>query len=193
MAKKAGGPPKKRAGRRRKSRLTRKQSIFIVEYLVDLNATAAAKRAGYSAKSAHCQGYELLKNPIVFKKIEREMQARLQRTASNGDRVIEEAECYAFLDPINLLHDNLDLKALSEMPESARRSIAGFKIRHEYDDDGGKTATITEIKLVPKTHGIDKLGQHHGLWDGALKVEIDIGREIKEGRERAREDRERNG
>jgi phage terminase small subunit len=46
-------------------KLTARQQRFVDEYLTDFNATAAAKRAGYSAKSAHQRGYELVHNPDV--------------------------------------------------------------------------------------------------------------------------------
>lgn len=188
---KTGKKSKKvKAGRGPKSRLTRMQSLFVVEYLIDLNATQAAIRAGYSAKTAAAQGCHLMKNPIVARHLDRSIKAREQRLADSGDRVLQEAACYAFLDPIHLLNDNLDLKALSEMPEHARRAIAGFKIRDEYDKDGEKTATVTEVKLVPKDRGIDKLGQHHDLWGGTVKVELNVGQAIREGRRRAREQRD---
>ncbi len=45
--------------------LTAKQAAFIEEYLKVFNATAAAKRAGYSERSAHQRGYELVHNPDV--------------------------------------------------------------------------------------------------------------------------------
>ncbi len=49
----------------RMAKLTPKQKRFVAEYLVDLNATAAAKRAGYSEKTAEQVGYQLLQKTTV--------------------------------------------------------------------------------------------------------------------------------
>lgn len=68
--------------------LTAKQKTFVQEYLIDLNATAAARRAGYSAKTADRIGPELLGKTCVSQAIQAAMQARQQRTAVNQDYVI---------------------------------------------------------------------------------------------------------
>ncbi len=69
--------------------LTNKQQIFIVEYLVDLNATAAAIRAGYSARTAGQVGFENLKKPEIAAAIEGAMKDRERRTQITQDEVIQ--------------------------------------------------------------------------------------------------------
>jgi phage terminase small subunit len=69
--------------------LTPKQEHFVVEYLVDLNATQAAKRAGYSAKTAHAIGQENLKKPIIAAAIARAQADRIERTEITQDYVLE--------------------------------------------------------------------------------------------------------
>ena len=69
--------------------LTPKQERFVQEYLVDLNATAAAKRAGYSGKRASELGYQLLQKTTVQAAIQKAIQARNKRTAVSQDYVIE--------------------------------------------------------------------------------------------------------
>lgn len=68
--------------------LTPKQKRFVAEYLVDLNATAAAKRAGYSAKTADRIGPELLGKTCVSQAIQEAMKRREQRTEVTQDYVI---------------------------------------------------------------------------------------------------------
>ena len=68
--------------------LTPKQARFVEEYLIDLNATAAAKRAGYSAKTAEQQGYQLLQKTLVQQAIQNAQQARSERTEVTQDQVI---------------------------------------------------------------------------------------------------------
>lgn len=73
------------------NKLTPMQEIFCTEYLVDLNATAAAKRAGYSKKNpqdCNTKGPELLKLPTVKAKIQELMDERAARTAITADYVL---------------------------------------------------------------------------------------------------------
>lgn len=83
--------------------LSRRAQLFVVEYLVDLNATKAAERAGYSAKTAGQQGERLLRDRRVAAAIEAEMKARATRTKTSGDRVIKELWELASADPNELV------------------------------------------------------------------------------------------
>ena len=69
--------------------LTPKQQRFVLEYLVDLNATQAATRAGYSAKNADKIGPELLGKTRVAEAIAQAVKARSERTEITQDEVIE--------------------------------------------------------------------------------------------------------
>ncbi|MCI8594977.1 MAG: terminase small subunit [Oscillospiraceae bacterium] len=69
--------------------LTPKQARFVQEYLVDLNATAAAKRAGYNPKTAYSIGQENLKKPEIQSAIQQAKKARRERTEVTQDYVIE--------------------------------------------------------------------------------------------------------
>ena len=70
-------------------KLTDKQERFVHEYLVDLNATAAAKRAGYAESSARQSGHRNMKNDDIKKAIAERRAARKKRTQVDQDRVIE--------------------------------------------------------------------------------------------------------
>ena len=74
------------------SKLTTKQQLFVDEYLVDLNATRAAIRAGYSEKTAEFQASRLLKNVKIEKALGIRMKARERRTAITHDKVLEDIE-----------------------------------------------------------------------------------------------------
>lgn len=69
--------------------LTARQARFCAEYAVDLNATQAATRAGYSAKSAHVQGHQLLRNPKVAARITELTAARAKATELSAEWVLE--------------------------------------------------------------------------------------------------------
>ena len=70
------------------AKLTPKQQRFVDEYLIDLNATQAAIRAGYSEKTAYSIGDENLKKPEIKKAIEQAQQERQKRTLVTQDDVI---------------------------------------------------------------------------------------------------------
>ena len=96
--------------------LTAKQERFVQEYLVDLNATKAAIRAGYSERTAEQMGYQLLQKTSVQKAIQGEMDKRSQRVEITQDTVVEElakiglAEAHDYTDA-DLKYSN-KLKAL---------------------------------------------------------------------------------
>lgn len=72
--------------------LTAKQAAFVAEYLIDLNATQAAIRAGYSEKAAKAIGAENLTKPDVQEAIKEAMQARAERTEITQDKVLKDVE-----------------------------------------------------------------------------------------------------
>ena len=68
---------------------TRKRQRFVDEYIVDLNATKAAERAGYSKKTANEQGSRLLKNPTVKAAIERKLQKQAEDSELRAQDIID--------------------------------------------------------------------------------------------------------
>lgn len=72
------------------SKLTPKQERFVQEYLIDLNATQAAIRAGYNEKTAGSIGFENLKKPEIAKAIEMAKKERADRTEITQDMVVQE-------------------------------------------------------------------------------------------------------
>ena len=86
--------------------LTPKQLLFTKEYMVDLNATQAAIRAGYSEKGADVQGCKLLAKPKVKAVIQAAMDKRTERLEITSDRILQEiaklaAESREFIQDVN--------------------------------------------------------------------------------------------
>ena len=77
--------------------MTKKQQLFCEEYLIDLNATQAAIRAGYKPESAGSVGSENLKKPEIRARIDKAMAERSKRTGVNADRVVRELARVAFV------------------------------------------------------------------------------------------------
>jgi phage terminase small subunit len=82
-------------------KLTKKQSVFVEEYLVDLNATQAAIRAGYSEKTAHVIGAKLVNKSLVADAIAVRMRDREARTQITQDKVLREISPIAFAGVTN--------------------------------------------------------------------------------------------
>lgn len=80
-------------------KLTDKQNMFVAEYLIDLNATKAAIRAGYSEKNAFKIGSDLLQKSTIQAALQQRMKDREARTAITADRVLKELAKAAFVDP----------------------------------------------------------------------------------------------
>jgi phage terminase small subunit len=70
------------------AKLTDKQAMFVKEYIIDLNATQAAVRAGYSEKTARQIGSDCLSKAVIQDAIQAEMDERSKRTEINQDYVL---------------------------------------------------------------------------------------------------------
>ena len=100
-------------------KLTPKQKAFVSEYLIDLNATQAAIRAGYSPKTANEQGARLLANVSIAQTIQKAMQDREQRTEITQDRVLQEYARLAFYDPRKLFQPDGTPKPIEALDDDA--------------------------------------------------------------------------
>jgi phage terminase small subunit len=108
--------------------LTAKQEQFVAEYLIDLNATQAAIRAGYSAKTAEQQAYQLLQKTSVGEAIAAAQQKRADRTGITQDRVLQELARIAFFDLRRLYRDDGSLKAVHELDDEAAAVLSGVDV-----------------------------------------------------------------
>ena len=79
--------------------MTEKQQRFVEEYLVDLNGTQAAIRAGYSPRSAHVTAAKNLRNPFIEVAVQTARKLRAERVEISSDRVLDELAGVAFADP----------------------------------------------------------------------------------------------
>jgi phage terminase small subunit len=147
------------------SELTPQQAIFVREYLVDLNATQAAIRAGYSAASAASQGSRLLSLDKVSRAVKAAQDARAERTHITQDDVLRELARVAFADPAKCLGPDGKPLALHLIPEEARAALAVYEV--EVGDAG---ATVCRVRRWDKTKTLELIGKHLGMW--SEKVEL---------------------
>lgn len=144
------------------AKLTAKQKKFVEEYLIDLNATQAAIRAGYSPETAEQIGYQQLQKTSVKNEIDKAMAERSRRTGINQDRVLRELAKIAFVNPGDVINfDEATVK--SDAKEDDLAAIASVKIKNIPTEDG--EITEREIKLCDKLKALDLLGKHLGIYD----------------------------
>lgn len=124
-------------------KLTPKQEMFCQEYLVDLNATQAAIRAGYSTKTAQVQGSQNLLKLMVQNKIQELMRERSDRTKVTVDKVIEGLSSIAF----------------DELLSFCKGKQISLKEMNNKDNEKDKIS-IQEIKTVDRLKALEKLYNH---------------------------------
>jgi phage terminase small subunit len=146
--------------------LTPKQQRFVDEYLIDLNATQAAIRAGYAARAAKQQGARLLTNVDVQARLQAAMAERARATGVEAARVLRELAAVGFSDLGELVEFTADgprFRPTADVPEQARRAVSSVKVRQERGERGKVTADVVEFKLWDKVSALTKLAQHLGL------------------------------
>ena len=151
--------------------LTPKQQRFVAEYLLDLCATKAAIRAGYSAKTAEDIGRQLLRKTPVAAAIQSAMHERSRRTDIDADRTVEELAKIAFSD-IRQVFDGNRLRSPDEWSPATAAAIQSVKVRTVNAGEGA-VEYVTEIRLWDKVTALDKLARHLGLYNDKLKVSGD--------------------
>jgi phage terminase small subunit len=164
--------------------VTDKQQRFIEEYLVDLNATQAAIRAGYSEDTAYSIGWENLKKPEISAAIEEAQKARAQRTEINADWVLKRLAIEADADLADLYDDAGHLKPIKQWPKIWRQGlVAGLETETEVErgEEGERpvVTTIRKVKLSDRVKRIELLGRHIGV--GAFqKSEIGLSESLED-------------
>ncbi len=141
--------------------MTNKQKRFCEEYLIDLNATQAAIRAGYSPDSARQSGSDNMNNPYIRARIDKAIAEQSKRTGVNADRVIRELAKIAFVNSDNVIDaDTAKLKDDVTADDTAAISSVRVKTIPTADGEGVER----EIKLADKTKALELLGKHLGIF-----------------------------
>ena len=136
------------------SDLNERQRRFVAEYLVDPKAGPAARRAGYSSKTAETCGSRLLRNPKVRAAVDAGLAKRLAKTGLQAERLDAELARITFADLGQAFGPDGDLLPMSEIPEDLRRALAGVDIEQRITDDGKTTVRTKRVKLPDKVAAI---------------------------------------
>jgi phage terminase small subunit len=173
------------------AKLTAKQQAFVDEYLIDLNATQAAIRAGYSVKRASEIGYQLLQKTTVSEAIGIAMAKRSRRTGISQDRILQQLAKIAFSDmkdvmewetiqyPLTDWEGNpiLDPNGNQETDPRLRiilkesKNVDGSIIQEISESNKGGMITHT-VKLNDRMKALELLGKHLGMWTDKQQIEV---------------------
>lgn len=159
------------------SALNPKQTVFVEEYLIDLNATQAAVRAGYSEKTASVIGSENLAKPYIQEAIQIAMDKRSKRTEITADNVLKEIAKLGFsnmLDYMSIQEDGLAAVDLSKLERDQAAAITELTIvkRKEYnkEDETNDTIETVKFKLADKGQNLERLGRHLKLFTDKIEA-----------------------
>lgn len=144
------------------AKITAKQERFCREYLIDLNATQAAIRAGYSANTAQEQSSRLLSNVMVQECIAALKAERNERLNIDAAYVLRRLVEIDQMDVADILKEDGTLKPVSEWPKSWRTTLSGMEVATTIRDfDESTTETLLKkIKWPDKVKNLELLGKH---------------------------------
>lgn len=158
------------------NKLTAKQEAFCREYLIDLNATQAAIRAGYSQKRAGAIGCENLTKPNIAEYISVLQSEREKRTEITQDRVLQEYAKIAFTDLpgiVNFDGRSMSVEDFEKLTQAQRACIKKIRVKLEMQlqPDGEKTPIDTvEVELHSKQAALDSIAKHLGMFTDKLQL-----------------------
>jgi len=141
--------------------LTPKQQRFVDEYLVDLNATQAARRAGYSEATARQMGAENLSKPVIQEAIGAAVRRRAERVEVQADDVLRELARLGFSDLRDFSSwgpEGVTLRPSEDLPADLARCVQ--EVSQTISQGGGSI----RFKLHSKTEALQLLGKHLGLF-----------------------------
>lgn len=170
--------------------MTPKQERFVAEYLVDLNATQAAIRAGYPARSAGSVGFENLKKPEIAAAISGRQAVQLRvvnlesptmpsdlhvvkvaKAELTAARTLEEMRRLAFSDPRQFFDEHGNLKQIHQLSDEEAACIASVEVVIKNAAAGdGHTDTIYKIKLWDKPRVMEMVAKHFRLISDHVEV-----------------------
>ncbi|HBO1004008.1 terminase small subunit [Pseudomonas aeruginosa] len=155
--------------------LTKKQRLFVDEYLLDLNATQAAIRAGYSTRRATEIGYQLLQRSEVAQAIQAAMAERSKRTEVEADYVIRRLREIDEMDVLDILEDDGSFRSIRDWPRAWRQFLSGIEIAELFEgrgDDRRIAGVLRKVKWPDKLRNLELLSRHVGTESAALDLEL---------------------
>ena len=158
-----------------KTKLTQKERAFTEEYPIDLNATKAAIRAGYSCRTAGSTASRLLQKHNIQTALQESFRLRSVRTEISQDMVLKELATIAFADMAVFATwgpSGVTLVASDELPEAATRAVAEVS---EILTESGRNI---KFKLFDKIRALELLAKHLGMLVEKVKIDTTVDGDI---------------
>ncbi|PLR84686.1 terminase small subunit [Bacillus canaveralius] len=169
-------------------KLTAKQQRFVEEYLIDLNASRAMKRAGYKSKNPDVDGHNLLVKPSIQQEINKAMEKRSKRTEITQDRVLQELAKVGFADIKDFLSFRTEKTIVGRDKEGNQivdyAHVVDLKSSDEIDgtlisEIGLKDGQL-KFKLHDKMRALQDIGRHLGMFTDKLEAKITVKNKLEE-------------
>lgn len=154
-------------------RLTPKIKRFIQEYLVDLNGTQAAIRAGYSERSARQHAVLMLSKPHIAAAVAEAQASRSERIELDIDYVVRRMLEIDQMDVLDIMSDAMELKPVSQWPRVWRQYLSGFDLAEMFEgrgDDRDMVGILKKIKWPDKIRNLELLGKHLGMFKERVEL-----------------------
>lgn len=155
--------------------LTDKQRRFVEEFLIDLNGTQAAIRAGYSEKTARQIAAENLTKPDILSALNERRRELSEQVEITQERILQEYARIGFSDIRKTLTPGGNLLNPNDWDDDTAAAIAGVEVVtrqvHAGDGDGPKIEYTHKIKTWDKPKALDAMAKHLGMFDGKKGVE----------------------
>ena len=153
--------------------LTPRQQRFVDEYLVDLNGTQAAIRAGFSKKNADSIAIQVLRKPQVAEAVAAAIQSRSKKVGLTAEWVVERLMSLADADVAELYDDHGNLLPMRDLPQGVRRAVSSVEVCEEWEGVGENRKLVgytKKVKLWDKVKSLEHLGRHLGMFTDKVEV-----------------------
>lgn len=156
-------------------KLTEKQKAFVREYLVDLNATQAAIRAGYSEKTARQAGHRMLTNVDIQQAIQSALQKREQKLEITQQSVVNELAKIGFANMADYMRVGpggdpvLDFSKLTRDQSAALSEVTVEDFTDGRGEDARDVRRV-KFKLADKRAALVDIGRHLGMFPNKLEI-----------------------
>lgn len=160
------------------AKLTEKQKRFVDEYLVDLNATQAAIRAGYSKKTANRIGTENLSKPVIQAELQKRIDDRIKRVEVTQDKVVEQLAKIAFADVKDFVRfgQREVTVGIDEEGNPITKLVNYVDFKQDHEVDGTLLSEVkigrdgASMKLNDRMRALEMLGRHLGMFNDKIDL-----------------------
>ncbi|EKZ6360742.1 terminase small subunit [Klebsiella aerogenes] len=171
-------------------KLKAKHEVFCREFLVDLNATQAAIRAGYSASRAHVTGAELYGKPDIRARIDELKRERIAHLGIDANYVLLRLVEIDQMDVADIFNGDMSLKPVIDWPPVWRRYLSGFDLAEMFEgrgDDREMIGFLKKVKWPDKVKNLELIGKHISVQAFKDKIETEdvtppANREVRQSR-----------